>query len=572
MVAVACGLVLLVSAYATYKNTRDLLVASAGQMINALQHNVTTHISPAENLVKSLVSQISTGDPGLVSNEQLVIAMRAAMAGVPQITGIALIRPGGGEIQVRRSTGRRFQTITSSHLGNAALLTFIIQSRTGKKPRWSEPLHENGQSFIAYSAPLFHKGRFLGILAAGLAISDLSGFVQRLAANSAYTGFILYGSDAVLAHKNLPGLSARNLSAAAPLHPVSKIGDPVLAAMASAPVIRVADAGGFELRQTRRHGTASIILSRPYKRFGTTTWTIGVHAPASAVNDQVRRMRKSFMAGGALLLAALAMGVVLARRIASPIKSISAAASHIGTLDLASIAPLARSRIDELDKQASAFNQMLDALRWFETYVPRTLVRRMMRDKSGDPGASREAELTVMFTDIIGFTAMSENLAPRQTAAMLNAHFELLNRCIEQTGGTLDKYIGDAVMAFWGAPETRHDHARRACDAALLMARAFEHDDSGLRIKIAIHTGPLIVGNIGARARMNYTIIGDTVNTASRIEKLAGDLDAGARAIILLSEQTASQVKGRFNLAPAGEFTVKGRKKPVTVYRLLDDA
>ena len=211
---------------------------------------------------------------------------------------------------------------------------------------------------------------------------------------------------------------------------------------------------------------------------------------------------------------------------------------------------------------------MLDGLRWFETYVPRQLVRRLIQQKDKSASTSQEMELTVMFTDIVGFTASSETKKPAEIADELNQHFEILNQCIESEGGTLDKYIGDAVMAFWGAPEKQEDHARRACNAALKMEKALVEAGHKQRIKIAIHTGPLIVGNIGASGRMNYTVIGDTVNTCSRIEKLAGDIESETQATILISDVTAEQLGGEFELEKAGEFAVKGRKKPVIVFRL----
>ena len=179
------------------------------------------------------------------------------------------------------------------------------------------------------------------------------------------------------------------------------------------------------------------------------------------------------------------------------------------------------------------------------------------------------AMAAIVFTDIVGFTAMSENKTPTEIAEMLNRHFEVLYQCIEAEGGTLDKYIGDAAMAFWGAPEEQPDHAARACRAALAARKAFAEVEPDQRIKIAIHTGPLIVGNIGAVSRMNYTVIGDTVNTCSRIEKLAGDLDRGEPTIILISDATAAQLDEEFELESAGDFQVKGREKAVTVYRLI---
>jgi class 3 adenylate cyclase len=187
--------------------------------------------------------------------------------------------------------------------------------------------------------------------------------------------------------------------------------------------------------------------------------------------------------------------------------------------------------------------------------------------------AHREAVLTVMFTDIIGFTSLSETMAPGDVAAFLNRHFNSVNQCIEAEDGTLDKYIGDAAMAFWGAPEPDPEHAARACRAALKLLEAATRrlasgDRPPVRIKIAIHTGPLLVGNIGAEGRMNYTVIGDTVNVASRIEAVCSAEDDGAPAIILVSGETVQAAGPGFNFEPLGAHSVPGRHEAVDVWRL----
>jgi class 3 adenylate cyclase len=156
-------------------------------------------------------------------------------------------------------------------------------------------------------------------------------------------------------------------------------------------------------------------------------------------------------------------------------------------------------------------------------------VTRLIR--AGDAGTIRpEArELTVMFTDIAGFTAMSETRPAPEVADFLNEHFALLGACVEAEGGTVDKFIGDALMAFWGAPETQTDTAPRACRAALAIARAVDADNArrtaagrpAIRIRIGLHSGPVVVGNVGWPGRINYTIVGDTVNTCQRLEARA---------------------------------------------------
>ena len=219
---------------------------------------------------------------------------------------------------------------------------------------------------------------------------------------------------------------------------------------------------------------------------------------------------------------------------------------------------------------------MLSALRWFQYYVPRSLVRRLM-GRGDREIASEERELTVLFTDLVGFTPASEAMSALETADLLNHHFALLGKCVENEAGTIDKFIGDALMAFWGAPDSQPDHADRAVRSVCAMARAIQQDnaarrDQGLtpvRMRLGLHCGPVVVGNIGAPERMNYTVVGDTVNTAQRMEGLGKEVAPDAEIVILASEALVSAMTLDVAHEQAGAFTVKGRVEPVRVYRIL---
>ena len=155
-----------------------------------------------------------------------------------------------------------------------------------------------------------------------------------------------------------------------------------------------------------------------------------------------------------------------------------------------------------------------------------------MKEIESDPAraivAVERRDMTVMFTDIPGFTTLSEQLSATEVANLLNDHFTLVAGCVEAEEGTIDKYIGDSVMAFWGAPSKQPDHAARAIRAALAIAETVRADNAirrtdgrqEVRIRIGIHSGPALAGNIGAPGRINYTLVGDTVNAANRIEQL----------------------------------------------------
>jgi class 3 adenylate cyclase len=188
-----------------------------------------------------------------------------------------------------------------------------------------------------------------------------------------------------------------------------------------------------------------------------------------------------------------------------------------------------------------------------------------------------ELVITVLFTDIAGFTPLAERLSSQETAAFLNHHFELIAECVEAEGGTIDKFIGDSVMAFWGAPERQPDHAVRACRAARAIADAISGDNldrqrQGLaivRARVGIHTGPALVGNIGAPGRMNYTVIGDTVNIAERLQELAKQyLLAADELVVLASEATVVNLDSPTWITNVGRHSLRGRRDEIEVYRL----
>jgi class 3 adenylate cyclase len=250
-------------------------------------------------------------------------------------------------------------------------------------------------------------------------------------------------------------------------------------------------------------------------------------------------------------------------------------------LSLDQVERLPRGLFLELNTAAQAFNSMVVGLRWFETYVPKRLVQRLVGQTIlGDSGGtlqSKDRNVTVMFTDIAGFTSLSESMPAADVAALLNRHFALVTACIEAEGGTVDKFIGDCVMAFWGAPDKQKDHAARACRAAVAIAAAVKRENAAARavggaapaIRIGMHTGPVVVGNIGAPGRINYTIVGDTVNTANRLEQFGKEIESGGGdVVVVLSGATLKAAKQRLDARPIGTINVRGRQGQVEAFCL----
>lgn len=178
---------------------------------------------------------------------------------------------------------------------------------------------------------------------------------------------------------------------------------------------------------------------------------------------------------------------------------------------------------------------------------------------------------TILFTDIVGFTGMSEKMSPREVNMLLNQHFSLLTDVLFKYDGTLDKFLGDGLMAIFGTPIEKKDDAERAVQAALEIRRAFTElkdnaeKDIQLKIRIGINTGRVVAGNIGSPKRMDYTVIGDAVNIAKRLESIAVPNQ------ILIGPDTYKQVKGKFNLNKVGSKKLKGRSAEILAYEVLDN-
>lgn len=219
--------------------------------------------------------------------------------------------------------------------------------------------------------------------------------------------------------------------------------------------------------------------------------------------------------------------------------------------------------------------QRLFVKRAFQQYVPEKLVGKILDDPSLLKFGGDRKELTILFSDVRAFTTYSERHTPEQVVEILGEYLTKMVDVLFVHDGTLDKFVGDAVMAVFGAPIPQPDHALRACKTALdmmaalreLQAKWKREGREPFRIGIGVNTGEVITGNLGSAQRFDYTVIGDPVNLAARLESLNKDYPEASGVII--SEFTYEQVRDTVEARLLGEVTVKGKTKPVKVYELL---
>lgn len=300
---------------------------------------------------------------------------------------------------------------------------------------------------------------------------------------------------------------------------------------------------------------------------------------AEAIDAQARSMGLGLLAVAVVaLLVALAASWTGAQTLARPLAELARAVRSVGQGDLdAEVKPKGRDEVAEVGR---AVNEMIRGLKeglfvkkTFKRYLAASVVDRILKDPSALELGGEERELTVFFSDMSGFTSLSERMDPRSLVELINEYLGAMTDSIFLQEGTLDKYEGDAVMAFWGAPVAQDDHARRACWAALdnrsrlkeLCAVWEKKGRPTFDIRIGINTGEMIVGNVGSKDRMEYTVLGDAVNIGSRLEQ--SNKVYGTH--ILISERTKLEAGEAVETREIDRIVLKGHKETIRAFELL---
>lgn len=286
--------------------------------------------------------------------------------------------------------------------------------------------------------------------------------------------------------------------------------------------------------------------------------------------DQTRRTSLVF----ALIIGLLAIPVAMyfSRLISRPLKKLAHEADEIRRFRLESAVDV-ESNIAEIVNLTRAVKTMKSSLHTFGLYVPKALVSRILQSDVEVRLGGVRRELTLLFTDIADFTALSENMNPEELLGGMSDYLQVVGSEILDRAGTIDKFIGDSVMAFWNAPVRQERHAALACEAVLRAQRANQElnrrrEVDGLpplHTRFGLHTGEAIVGNVGSADRMNYTAMGATVNLASRLE----GLNKHYGTEILASEAVRDRAGSEFIFRTVGMVRAKGTTRPVKVYELL---
>jgi adenylate cyclase len=574
LMALAVTTVLYLGIVAGGGNTRTLLTRIAEAEVDAIETSIDGLLDPIEIQAAWIAEQITDGKINLGDRREVERVLSGALSAMPRVTGIVLLTPDG---RFHRYVRKLKRMIVGDWRVRPLAVAAMAEARKMTGSQWGDIIQGElvPEPLINLRTTLRQDQTFVGGMAQVVSLSDLSRLLLARAGDLELTPFILYDRDWVLAHPSLIG--KQTAPGADPLPRLESLDDPVLREIwlgEKTPVRSLKNEGRFDAHAHKIGDAWYVYVYRSFVRYGQRPWTIGIHFNTESQDDEVRRLLSAGLAGAIVLIVSVVVAVVIGRRTSRPIRRLAAAANRVQSGDLDGLDALPRSRVREFDAAAGSFNAMVEGLRErelirdvFGRYVPERIAQALL---SGDGELTPEAaEATVLFADIEGFTALTAKIGPAATVALLNAYFSAMVEILERHDGVVTQFQGDAILATFNVPATNPRHAANAIDAAREMLGATKNSRfAGHRvaIRIGIAAGEVVAGAVGAAGRLNYTVHGDTVNLAARLEQLNKEY-----ATRLMVSQGVVDRAPDYAFRRIDESPVRGRAGTETVYTLDEE-
>mgnify|MGYP003638903159 CR=1 FL=1 len=585
------GIALYLGLATAYQNTRNLWVMMSDLDLTSVQRSMHERMENVSLRATWVADQVASGtlDPAFQHGWQN--AMRALAASHMDVMAYGLIT---GDRQFIGYNPEGMRDIRRTLPADDMLFSELAHLRGPSTnhtsfPRW-DPYFK--QTVIANWIPLFLNGRYLGTFIQYLSLSNLSNSLIRGREGLPGVPFVLIAGNRVMAHPRLSewgNSTASSLVNGAdiarspiPLPTINDIGDPVLANIGKSENIRFrkttlekSDSSTLKLSGLELNGHYSIIVTKQILNTPFSPMIIGMHFEEALFDDEWNRLVLASAMGGVVLILSIIIAILIARQFTKPIRLFASAARAFEKdgIDNHDFPDLSGSRIREYDDAARSFNHMIKAVHdreritsLFGKFLPASIARKLLASGT-DSGVlpPQQCEATVLFVDIEAFTSLCETLDPQQIVSMLNAYFDCTTNIIEEHGGIITQFQGDAILAVFNAFDELNDHADAALDSAIAIQHAVntrQFDGLSLRCRCGVNTGRMIAGNVGASARLSFTVHGDAVNTASRLERENKVL--GTR--ILLSDSTHDQLSDPERVVKAGTIQLRGRHSETVLY------
>ena len=427
----------------------------------------------------------------------------------------------------------------------------------------------SGELGITIAAPIYANDQTIGVFAIDITLNTLSKYLSDNRVTDNSVTIIADEVGGVVAHPSLEMAVVKKDSGLVQNNLYKMPDDRVLAALAE------------RLRSglPRFHFHAGpqnaeyIGVFFPFPKDFNKPWELLIIIPTNDLVGAIESTNRALLLFGFIaLLLQVALIYRFSRSIARPMEQLAIDVTNIQEFQFDKVVEV-NSSVEEVRTLANSVYRLRRVLESFSSYVPRAMVRQLMSSGVGTQLGVESRFLTMFFTDIEGFSTLSESEPSQQLLPRVSEYFSNVTGAVEREKGTVDKYIGDAVMAFWGAPLRVDDHVYLACVAAVRAQRAMKASNAQwaaqklapLNVRIGIHCDSVLVGNVGSKERLSYTVMGDGVNVAARLEGMNKELGTW----ICVSHAVYRAAGERLWLRPIDTITVKGRKGELLVYELM---
>lgn len=606
----------LVTSWYTYQSNSESMIEVSENLLTHVSHfsvqKVISYLNQAQLITHLGANLVKENSPISNQNQPLIAFMEGILRSYPYLSSIYIGTEDGKFLQVKSlDSSSTYRTDPSRPLPGGSIASIRYINREGGKvsevweyqdaegkildqesipkvmynhmirdwyvsvsqtrmPQWSDVyvFSSTKKPGITTGYPLTNaEGVFFGVIAVDIEMGAISEFLNETRISKGYAAFILTEKEEVIASTDksqmvkVEGEKVRAIN-------LNELSDKRV--IAGYQKFRNDQTDNFTFE---KDGVEYISSFSFFPKEFTKKWSIGLIVPIDTFVGSIKEtQRKIMLITFLIFLTSVTLIGFISRRIARPIIQLSEEATRIKNFELESNEEI-DTDIYELQLLNNSISSMRMSMRAFSKFIPKVLVAKLLKTNQTVKIGGKLRRVTLLFSDVVNFTTVSENYPPEKLVVHLSEYFEEVTQIIMKANGTIDKYIGDAVMAFWGAPIVDKDQALNACRAALTLQQRLSHLNRQwaiegkpiLETRIGIHTGDVIVGNMGSSDRMNYTALGDTVNLAARLE----GTNKMYHTHIIISEEVYLEVKDRCLVRPVDLVAVKGKVKPVRIYELV---
>lgn len=555
--------------------------------------NVTNKTLEISSNYVNILSRLNGEDRDILENKDILInLMREQLDSYSYLNSIYIANINGDFLQLRRYPRLSIRTISNDTNGSyeqweyfdsdfnsiekisintdfdPRSRSWFFTPKTPKQTYWSSPYKYASSSDIGItiSSPYFDKSREkIKVAGVDITSSKLHEFLVKQSDK--------VEGDIVMFDKN------QNIIASSFEHKPSKH---ILKLSDFADSKVVQEASKLYIEDNQSRGTLKDIDGRKHLYFfsnfpkdsSSMDWGVLIIIPQETILGKITStMYETIIISFVILLFFIGVVIYISKKLSQPIINIANQIKSIESLKLDTTIKN-NSQIVEIYKVQSSLKSLQIALSSFIKYLPVELIKKLIYLNQEAKVGGEERELAILFTDIENFTTISEDMPPRDVALQLSDYFELLNSAIHATDGTIDKYIGDSILAFWGAPHRVDEPCKRAIKSALEIKRLtdelnqkWQREGKAIfKTRIGIHYGKSLVGNIGSNERLNYTIIGDSVNIASRLEGVNKEYGT----YLIFSHRVYELIRDEYSTKYIDTISLKGKTKSTRLYTIID--